>query len=46
MNLADQNETQSYADNLEKIMAANNIKFEVRTNEDSKNFFIEMNHSL
>ena len=46
MNLADQNETQSYADNLEKIMAANNIKFEVRTNEDSKNFFIEMNQFI
>ena len=46
MNLADQNETQSYADNLEKIMAANNIKFEVRKNEDSKNFFIEMNQFI
>ena len=46
MNLADQNETQSYADNLEKIMAADNIKFEVRKNEDSNNFFIEMNQFI
>jgi DNA gyrase subunit B len=46
INLADQNKTQSYADNLEEKMAANNIKFEVRKNEDSKNFFIEMNQFI
>ncbi len=40
INLSDQNETQSYADNLEKIMVGKNIKFEVRNNEESKNFFI------
>jgi len=46
INLAEQNRTQSYAENLEEKMAANNIKFEVRKNEDSKNFFIEMNQFI
>jgi DNA gyrase subunit B len=46
INLDDQKDTQLYADNLEKIMASNNIKFEVRSHEDTKNFFIEMNQFI
>jgi DNA gyrase subunit B len=43
LNLGDQNATQQYADQLESIMSANNIKFEVKRHETSQNFFIEMN---
>jgi DNA gyrase subunit B len=43
LNLGDQNATQQYADQLESIMSANNIKFEVKRYETSQNFFIEMN---
>ena len=46
INLEDQSQTKFYANKLQDIMAADNIKFEVRKNEDSNNFLIEMNQFI
>ena len=46
INLEDQSQTKFYANKLQDIMAADNIKFEVRKNEESNNFLIEMNQFI
>jgi DNA gyrase subunit B len=46
IDLSNEKETQIYANNLEKIMTGNNIKFDVKKKEDSNNYLIEMNQFI
>jgi len=44
--LEDQKKTEIYADQLKNIMLNDNINFEVKLNEDSKKYFIEINQFI